>query len=99
MREGIRNAVAIAIAVAVLCVPAAVIRVTYEIGWFGASPAIEQLRSDMARIAGPASEDVIGQATSWNQKIRTLQAYNDRWWGDPFIPDDWDSVQLLSIPK
>ncbi len=99
MKNRIRNAVALLIAFVLLGVPAFIIRATYEILFVGASPAIEQLRSDMNRIESPISEDVIGQATKWNQKIRIMQAYNKRWWGDPFIPDSWNSVPLLPIPK
>ena|GEM_PF-6766617 len=99
MKNAIRNIVAIAIAIVLLCIPIAVIRISYEIAFVGAGPAIEQLRSDIAGISGKASEDVIGQATAWNQTIRSMQAYNDRWWGNPFIPDEWDEVELLPIPR
>ena len=99
MRNAIRNAIAIAIAIFLLSVPAVVVRVSYDIALVGAGPAIEQLRSDMARITGAASEDVMGQATSWNQKIQSLRAYNSRWWGDPFIPDGWNRIAVLPIPR
>lgn len=99
MRNAIRNVLALALAIGVLCVPCAVIRVSYDIAFVGASPEIEQLRSDMAGVTGEASEDVLGQATTWNQTIRRMQAYNARWWGDPFIPDDWDDVAVLPIPR
>ncbi|MBN2296563.1 MAG: hypothetical protein JXM70_29310 [Pirellulales bacterium] len=99
MKNYIRNIVAIAIAFVLLCIPMTVIRLSYEIAFVGASPAIEQLRSDLTDIAGIASEDVVGQATAWNQKIRSMQAYNGMWWGDPFIPDQWDSVVELPIPR
>ncbi len=99
MNNAIRNLIAIVIAIALLCMPAAVIRLSYEVSFVGAGPAVEQLRSDIADIAGVASEDVVGQATSWNQTIRSMQAYNDSWWGDPFIPDEWDSVSPLPIPR
>ncbi len=99
MNNAIRNLIAIVIAIVLLCMPAAVIRLSYEVSFVGAGPAVEQLRSDIADIAGVASEDVVGQATSWNQTIRSMQAYNDSWWGDPFIPDEWDSVSPLPIPR
>ena len=98
MRNAVRNTLALAIAVGLLAVPFVIIRVAYEIAFVGAAPEIEQLRSDMADIPGPASEDVVGQATTWNQTIRRMQAYNSRWWGDPFIPDAWDRVSVLPIP-
>jgi hypothetical protein len=98
MRNAIRNVVALVLAFGVLCVPCAVIRVSYDVAYVGASPEIEQLRSDMIGLSGAASEDVLGQATQWNQRIRRMQAYNARWWGDPFIPDAWDQVAVLPIP-
>jgi len=99
MRDKIRNLVAIAVALGLLCVPAAVIRLSYEIAFVGASPAIEQLRTDIHNLTGKSSEDAIGQATQWNQRIRSMQAYNAQWWGDPFIPDAWDAIAPLPIPK
>ncbi len=99
MKNAIRNLVAIAIAIVLLCIPAAVIRLSYEVAFVGAGSAVEQLRSDIGDIDGLACEDVVGQATTWNQTIRSMQAYNDSWWGDPFIPDEWDSVSLLPIPR
>ena len=99
MKNIIRNLLAISIAIALLCVPLAVVRLSYEISLVGTVPAIEQLRSDITGIEEPASEDVVGQATAWNQRIRSMQAYNDQWWGDPFIPDQWDSIDQLPIPK
>ncbi len=99
MTNAIRNSVAITIAIVLLCIPMTIIRLSYEVAFVGAGPSIEQLRSDIANIDGPASEDVVGQATAWNQTIRSMQAYNDRWWGDPFIPDEWDRVSVLSIPR
>lgn len=95
----VRNTVAIMIALILLSVPAIIIRVSYEISLVGAGPAIEQLRGDMTRADVAASEDVIGQATAWNQKIRSLQAFNSRWWADPFIPDTWDTIPFLEISR
>ena len=74
MRDYVRNAVAVAIAVGLLCVPAGIIRLSNEVALVGASPAIEQLRSDINNISGVSSEDVVGQATKWNQRIRSMQA-------------------------
>ena len=97
MGNNIRNGVAIAIALLLLLVPAIIIRVSYEIALVGACPAIEQLRVDMTHTVVAASEDVLGQATTWNQKIQSYRAYNSRWWGDPFIPDYWDRIPLIKI--
>ncbi|MBN1910015.1 MAG: hypothetical protein JW818_09770 [Pirellulales bacterium] len=98
-RDTFRNMMAIAVAIGLLCVPALIIRISYEIALVGAVPAIEQLRADINDISGVSSEDAIGQATQWNQRIRTLQAYNAQWWGNPFIPDAWNDIELIPIPK
>ena len=99
MRDTMRSLVVFAVMIGLLCVPAAIIRISYKIAFVGAAPAIEQLRSDINNISGMSSEDVVGQATQWNQRIRTMQAYNATWWGAPFIPDEWDSVEVLPVPK
>ncbi|MBN2022750.1 MAG: hypothetical protein JW809_08130 [Pirellulales bacterium] len=99
MRDTMRNLLAVAVAIGLLCVPAAVVRISYDIAFVGAGPAIEQLRSDIGNLSGESSEDVVGQATQWNQRIRSMQAYNAQWWGNPFIPDDWDRVEPLPVPK
>ena len=99
MPNYIRNIVAIMIALVLLLLPAIIIRVSYEISLVGAGPAIEQLREDMASAEITAAEDMIGQATAWNQRIRSLQAYNSRWWADPFIPDAWDKIPFLAISR
>ena len=60
---------------------------------------IEQLRSDVKKINSNNSEDVIGQVTFINQEIVEYKAYNKLWYFDLLIPDEWDSVQLIEIPK
>lgn len=97
MGNVIRNLVAIALGIALLAAPLAIVRASYEIAFVGAAPQIEQLRADLDGVSGAASEDVLGQATEWNQRIRRMQAYNSRWWADPFIPDAWDRVRLIDV--
>ena len=97
MGNVIRNVLAVGITVGLLAVPFAIVRASYEVAFVGAAPEIEQLRSDMAKIPGAAPDEVLGQATEWNQTIRRMQAYNSTWWGDPFIPDAWEGVAPLSV--
>lgn len=60
---------------------------------------IEQLRSDVQRVENISNEDVIGQVTAMNQAIARNQAYNKLWWADVTIPDAWDSVKPIEIPR
>jgi hypothetical protein len=59
---------------------------------------IEQLRIDVKKAGKARSEDVIGQATEWNQKIRSEQAYNKIWWADLITPDEYENVKIIEIP-
>lgn len=60
---------------------------------------IEQLRKDMENIKSSNSEDVIGQATQQNQIIVEKQIWNKTLFGDFLVPDVWDTVKLIEIPK
>ena len=40
----------------------------------------------------------MGQATEWNQKIRSAQQYNKLWWSGWMVPDGWDEIEPLKIP-
>ena len=97
MRNFIRNILALVIAIGLLAIPFLVIKVGYWISYVGDIEEIQQLHSDMDKLDDPISSDVVGQATAWNQTIRRMQAYNSMWWGDPFVPDEWDDVSLLPI--
>jgi len=59
--------------------------------------AIEQLRVDVQRVTGTASEDVIGQVTEWNQAIKSYQRYRTIWWGRLFVPKAWETVRIIVI--
>jgi len=95
----VRNCLALLIAIGLLVVPFGIIRVAYEVGYIGDRPQIEQLRNDLTGVGNVRSISLIGQATEWNQRIRRMQAYNATWWGSPFIPDQWNDMELLSIPR
>lgn len=60
---------------------------------------IEQLRMDSVDLDPSQAEDVIGQITVWNQTIRQKQALNDQWWAAIIVPDEWDSVELIPVPR
>lgn len=60
---------------------------------------IEQLRTDASNVNAAESEDVIGQVTQWNQRIRSQQRYNDAWYASWLIPNAWDRVQPIQLPR
>jgi hypothetical protein len=60
---------------------------------------IEQLRRDAAVVDPAQAEDVIGQVTEWNRVIASNQAYNDVFLISIFIPDEWDTVELIEVPQ
>jgi hypothetical protein len=60
---------------------------------------IEQLRADVQRVDVAESEDVIGQVVQWNQHVRSKQRYNEAWWAGWAVPNKWDSVALIELPK
>lgn len=64
----------------------------------GALSQIEQLRADMMHVS-KNSEDIIGQAADWNQTIKSKQAYNKIWWSKMYIPNAWDEVEPIAIPR
>jgi hypothetical protein len=99
MPNFLRSTLALCIAACLLSVPFLVIRVGYLVDLIGAKNQIDQLRSDMMSISDVALGNLAGQATAWNQTIRSRQAYNDTWWGDFLIPDDWNDIALLSMPS
>mgnify|MGYP001617536051 CR=1 FL=1 len=61
--------------------------------------SIEQLRSDSKLVNLQNSEDVIGQITQYNQRIVKFQKYNKIWLFDLLIPDKWDEIKTIEIPK
>lgn len=65
-----------------------------------AEAQISQLRQDLRKLEGQQiSEDVIGQATEWNQTIAEQQRWNQipvfQW----YIPNGWDDIEPLPIPE
>jgi hypothetical protein len=60
---------------------------------------IEQLRVDLANTNIAESEDVVGQATEFNQQISTAQMWNDVLFVQLFIPNGWDAVQPLQVQR
>lgn len=69
-----------------------------QVGLHGALAEIEQLREDIRSTRTGNNEDVVGQATQWNQAIKRAQAYNRLWYLDLAVADEWDSVEPIQIP-
>lgn len=70
-----------------------------RMSWPGDIAKIEALRADVSRVDVAESEDVIGQVTDANQRIRSKQAMNQTWYADLLIPDGWDAVQPIQLPR
>jgi hypothetical protein len=60
---------------------------------------IEQIRADAAVTDPQRAEDVIGQVTVWNQTIASNQSLNRTWYAGWVIPDEWDRVELIAVPR
>lgn len=60
---------------------------------------IEQLRRDSANVISTGAEDVIGQVTQANQDIVSNHACNRTWYCDVLIPDAWDDIRVIEVPK
>lgn len=60
---------------------------------------IEQLRQDAAQVSAATAEDVIGQVTATNQNIVSYQAYNSMWWSGWLVPDGWDQIRRIPVPR
>lgn len=65
----------------------------------GKVTSIEQLREDIKNVSVNESEDVMGQVTEYNQYIKKSQYYNSIPIVELYIPDFWDEVKLIKIPK
>jgi hypothetical protein len=97
MKNMIRSTVAFTMLLGLLSLPFVAMRIGYTIELIGALEEIDQLRTDMATVSSNSSDYILGQATSWNQRIRAMQAFNRTWWGDLFIHDGWSTVQPLPL--
>jgi hypothetical protein len=76
--------------------------VTYSINHIDIGPQIdriEQLRSDAAVVDPIQAEDVIGQVTETNQLIRANQAYNRIPIIGWAVPDEWDTIDPIEVPR
>ena len=75
------------------------IKTTLELSYPGEICRIEQLREDMKKVDVISNEDILGQVTVYNQKIKTRQIYNSLWWSGFFIPDGWDEIEIIELKK
>lgn len=60
---------------------------------------IEQLRSDIQKPSHGDLESIISIAIKTNMKIKEIKYYNTQWWSCLVIPNEWDNVQLIEIPR
>lgn len=59
---------------------------------------IEQVRSDLGKLDAD-SEDAIGIAMGWNQKIASEQKANQQFPSSWFTLDLWDDVKVIEVGK
>ena len=58
---------------------------------------VASLRESAARVDLQTSEDIYGKVADFNRELARIQWANRRWWEDPFIPDEWDTVSVIPI--
>jgi len=73
--------------------------VVNESGFPAQAARIEQLRHDAAHVDPLQAEDVIGQVTETNQSIVSSQQWNRVWLVGLVIPDGWDAIELIPVPR
>lgn len=61
---------------------------------------LSQLRQGVASVdcRSYSASQIFGKAVEANQQIATSRYWNSRWYADPFYPDGWDTVTVLTIP-
>jgi hypothetical protein len=70
-----------------------------RLGFEAEQLAAREIRTSVERLGCTASEDVIGSAVQWNRTVATTKAWNRRWIADPLIPDGWDTVSVVNVPR
>jgi hypothetical protein len=94
--------VAIVPALVALIIGAVVIPTAVVSNWMtytSAAVEIEQLRTDMQNVSAQRSEDVVGQATGWNQAIMRHRRWNRVPVVCLVIPNGWDHIEPIGMPK
>ena len=80
---------------AVLLITLCVVRCGLQMDFYDSKQRIESVRRDISK---NSTEDLIGQATWWNQEIAAYKYWN----GVPVvgftIPDGWGDIESISIP-
>jgi hypothetical protein len=70
-----------------------------RLGFEAEQLAAHEIRTSVERLGCTASEDVIGSAVQWNRTVATTKFWNRRWIADPLIPDGWDTVSVVNVPR
>lgn len=60
---------------------------------------VAELRRIAQAIDLNASEDIAGKVADFNVSLASRQWWNRNVWGDPFIPDEWDTVRVIAVPE
>jgi hypothetical protein len=59
----------------------------------------EALREAAAAVDVRQSEDIYGKVVDFNIDLAGKKWLNQRWWGDPFVIDEWMDVQPIPVAK
>lgn len=82
----------------VLILTGGAVMIERHIEFHEASAEIEQLKADSEEISSN-SEDVVGQITQYNQTIKRMQARNQIFFIQMWVPNGWDDVELIKVPE
>lgn len=63
----------------------------------GELAGVEQLRLTASQVDLRASEDVAGKVADFNRSLASAKWMNQQWWGDAFVPDEWDTVAFIPV--
>lgn len=65
----------------------------------GKLASVAALRQAAAAVDLEQSEDIYGKVADFNSELASQQWLNRQWWGDAFVPDEWDTVQAIPISR
>jgi hypothetical protein len=65
----------------------------------GELTSVAVLRASAKAVDLNSSEDVYGKVVDFNQQLAQNKWMNQQWWGDPFVPDEWDTVTAIPVSR
>ncbi len=61
--------------------------------------AYNAVKAALSRGGGKNMEDVYGQAIEINASLRASKRFNESYWLDVFVPDEWANLEPLELPE